>query len=256
MSHPNVTFRRNAKKDLETILAFTKESVYDNGRNLNWAAFTKYPGLKKYFDNEKGYKINNLQALRNFIDTAYRTKQTKMDRALEGHEKRWTKIAPTFFSLVDSLFHGRKWPRGKYIAFGTIWGMYPRFLEFQTFLIPFWHRSPRYVSGVIAHELLHFMFYDYFYERYPKYNRPKYNYLVWQISEIFNTIIQNSPIWVGHFKLKSMGYPEQEKIVKRISRSMYRSKTFETDGLVDEIIKGVNKYQTNSSSSTPTRRDL
>ena len=72
----------------------------------------------------------------------------------------------------------------------------------------------------------------------------------------FNTIIQNSPIWVGHFKLKSMGYPEQEKKVKRISRSMYRSKTFETDGLVDEIIKGVNKYQTNSSSSTPTRRDL
>ncbi len=241
MTHPNVIFRKSSKKDLKSIQTFTKESVYDNGRNLDWAAFTKYPGLKKYFVNEKGYKINNLQALRNFIDTAYRTKQTKMDRALEGHEKRWTKIAPTFFSLVDSLFHGRKWPRGKYIAFGTIWGVYPRFLEDKTFQIPFWHRNPRYVSVVIAHELLHFMFYDYFYERYPKLKPSKNNFFVWQISEIFNTIIQNSHMWVSHFKLKSMGYPEHENIVKQISRSIYRSKTFEIDELVDEIIKSAKK---------------
>jgi hypothetical protein len=237
MTHPNVTFRKSTAKDLTTIQTFTKESVYDNGRNLNWAAFKKYPKLKKYFDNNKGYKINNIKALRNFIDKTYHIKQAKMDHALERHGKRWTEIAPVFFSLVDPLFHGRKWPRGKYIAFGTIWGMYPRFLEDKTFQIPFWHRSQKYISVVIAHELLHFMFYDYFYERYPKYNRPKYNFFVWQISEIFNTIIQNSPTWLSHFKLKSMGYPEHRKIVKKISRPIYRRNTFEIDELVDEIVK-------------------
>ena len=243
MPYPHVTFRKSAKKDFKTLHAFTKDAKYDNGRNLNWAVFNKYPRLKTQFVKNKYYKIKDKKALRNFIYEIYRTKRMSMSCVLEQHKERWEKIAPHYFSLVDTLFDGRKWPQGKYIAFGTIWGMYPRFLEDKTFQIPFWHRTPRYIPVVIAHELLHFMFYDYFYTRYPKYRYPKHNLFVWNISEIFNTIIQNSPAWLNCFKLKSLGYPEHEKIVRRISRPFYRHKVWNIDVLADEIIKEVKKIK-------------
>ena len=246
MFHPKVTFRKSAKKDFETLCAFVKDAKYDNGRNLNWAVLNKYPQLKTYFNKDKQYKIKSEKVLNCFIKEMYCTKRTAMDRALAQHKKRWEGIALRYFSLVDTLFDGRKWPQGKYIAFGTIWGMYPRFLEDKTFQIPFWHRTPRYIPVVIAHELLHFMFYDYFYTRYPKYRYPKHNFFVWHISEIFNTIIQNSPAWLNCFKLKSLGYPEHEKIVRRISRTFYRRKVWNIDELVDEIIKEVQKNKKNS----------
>jgi len=239
MFYPCVTFRKSAKRDFETLRAFVKDVRYDNGRSLNWAVFKKYPCLKMQLDKDKRYKMKNEKVLRHFIYEIYRTKQTAMDYALAQHRKRWTKIAPYYFSLVDAFFGDRRWPHGKYIVFGTIWGMYPRFLKEKIFQIPFWHRTPRYVPVVIAHELLHFMFYDYFYARYPKYRRPKYNFFVWHISEIFNTVVQNSPTWLNCFKLKSLGYPEHKKIVMRISRIFYHRSTWNLNALVDKIIKGV-----------------
>jgi len=237
MSHPRVAFRKSIKKDFETLFAFSKDARFDNGRNLNWAVFKKYPSLKVWFEKDKYYKIKNEKALRYFIYKIYRARQTAMNYALAQHKKRWKKIAPCYFSLVKKLFNGRKWPRGKYIAFGTIWGMYPRFLEDKTFQIPFWHRTPKYIPVVIAHELLHFMFYDYFYSRYPKYRHHKYNFFIWHISEIFNTIVQNSPVWLRCFGLKSLGYPEHKKIVMRLSHTVYRHNTWNLDILVDKIIK-------------------
>ena len=243
MPYPHVTFRKSAKQDFETLHAFVKDAKYDNGRNLDWAIFNKYPRLKKQFYKDKYYKIKDEKALRNFVYGMYRARRETMDFALMKHKNRWERVAPNYFSLVDTLFGGRKWPRGKYIAFGTIWGMYPRFLEDKTFQIPFWHRTPRYVSVVIAHELLHFMFYDYLYKRYPKYRRSKDDFFVWHISEIFNTIVQNSPAWFGFFKLKSIGYPEHKKTVARMSRSWYRRSKWNLDALVDEIIKEVRKQK-------------
>ncbi len=243
MPYPHVTFRKSAKKDFETLHAFVKDAMYDNGRNLNWAVFNRYPQLKTQFVKNKHYKIKDEKTLRNFIYKTYYAKQMSMNRALEQHKERWEKIAPHYFSLVDALFDGHKWPQGKYIAFGTIWGMYPRFLEDKTFQIPFWHRTLKYIPVVIAHELLHFMFYDYFYKRYPKYRYPKHIFFSWYISEIFNTTIQNSPAWLNCFKLKSLGYPEHEKIVRRVSRTFYCRNAWNIDVLADEIIKEVQKIK-------------
>ena len=219
--HPRIKFRRNEKKDLEIVHTFIKDAEYDKGMSLVWAVFNKYPQLKKLFNENKGYEIKDESVLSHFIYKKYHDRQMAMDRALEQHKKCWEQMAPRYFSLVDTLFNNRTWPEGNYIDFGTIWGMYPRFLKDKTFQVPYWHRTPRYVSVVIAHELLHFMFYDYFYERYPRYHRPKDNLFVWNISEIFNTVVQNSPEWVDCFELKSIGYPEHKKIVARISATLH-----------------------------------
>ncbi len=235
MSYIRVTFRKSAKKDFETLRAFTKDAKYDNGRNLNWAVFNKYPQLKIYFDKNKQYKIKNKKALHYFIYEAHRSKQIDMNRALMQHKKCWEKIAPYYFPLVDHLFSGRKWPQGKYVAFGTIWGMYPRFLEDKTFQVPFWHRIPRYIPVVIAHELLHFMFYDYFYSHYPKYKNHKYDFKVWDISEAFNVLIQNSPKWLRVFKQKCVSYPEHKQLIQKMN-GIWRGKQ-DIDYLLKRILQ-------------------
>ena len=224
---------------MKALCAFIKDADYGNGRNLDWAVFSKYPRLKTQFDQNNHYKMKSAKTLYKFVCAIYRTKQTAMDLALAKHEKRWIKVAPCYFSLVGTLFGNRKWPRGKYIAFGTIWSMYPRFLKDKTFHIPFWHRTPRYMPVIIAHELLHFMFYDYFYTRYQKYHKSKDNFFVWHVSEIFNTIIQNSPEWLACFKLKSFGYPEHRNIVARINHARRRNTAWDLNALIDNIIKEV-----------------
>ena len=237
MPYPKLKFRLSAKKDFETLCIFTKESGFDDGRNLDWAVFNSYPELKNYFAKKNNYRIKDKKSLQFFINKKYNDEKLTMEKQLKVSEERWEKIAPKYFLLTDELFNGRKWPKGKYIAYGTIWGLYPRFLGDKTFQFPFSHRKPNYISVVIAHELLHFMFYSYFYERYPKYSQSKDNFFVWNISEIFNTIVQNSPDWLKCFKIKSLGYPEHKSIVMEISNVLYIKNVWDLDEIVDEIIK-------------------
>ncbi|SRR6056297_1062896 len=237
MSHPKITFSISAKKDFETLIAFTNDAQFDDGRNLNLAIFKKFPQLKKYF--YKNLTIKNASSLRLFINKMYENKKDEMKQDMKKSQKQWLKINSTFFTLVDKLFQKRKWPKGKYIAFSTIWGMYPRFLEDKTFQIPLKHKDIKYIPVIIAHELLHFMFYDYFYEHYPQYQKDQHNFFVWNISEIFNSIIQNSPLWLETFKTKSLAYPEHKEIITDLSKNIYKKEILDVDKITKNIIQKV-----------------
>ncbi|MDZ7798288.1 MAG: hypothetical protein U5L76_01570 [Patescibacteria group bacterium] len=241
MPYPHLKFRKNAKKDFESLCLFVDEAKYSEGRNLNWAVFEKYPHLKKYFNINKDYKIKNQKMLQNFIKQNYQSRGKGMDKALKKHKRNWQKVAPNFFFLVDEIFKKREWPQGKYIAYGTIWHLYPRYLEDKTFQIPFWHSKAKYILVVIAHELLHFMFYDYFYKRLAKYHSRRYNFFVWHISEVFNNLIQNSSAWLNCFKMRSLIYPQHKKIVNHIKSTLDKKSEWNLDDLVDLIIKEVKK---------------
>ena len=118
--------------------------------------------------------------------------------------------------------------------------MYPRFLDNKTFQIPYRHKKPSYVPVIVAHEMLHFMFYDYFLSRYKKYGADKYHMFVWNVSEIFNEVVQGSPKWLEVFGDSATGYPQHEKIVARLQKRFYK-KDIELEELVGAIIKEVQK---------------
>jgi hypothetical protein len=69
--------------------------------------------------------------------------------------------------------------------------------------------------------MLHFIFYDYFIKKYPQYNKKKYSFYIWHISEIFNGIIQNSFPWLKIFKITGQSYPEHQKIIKHLKKKYY-----------------------------------
>lgn len=236
MIYPKIVFKKSAKRDFDTACAFAKDSKYDSGRGLQWAIFNKYPEFELYFDKENSYSIKNKSALFNSIKDIYRDKRDEINIGISKQENDWRKLEMRFYKLVDVLFENRKWPSLKYIAYGTIWSMFPRFLEQNAFQIPYKHRLPKYVPVIIAHELLHFIFFDYFYKRFPKYKKEKYQFFVWHVSEVFNSIVQNSPPWVKLFKQIPMDYPEHEQILKKIGRYFQKNNIIDIDELTDNII--------------------
>lgn len=233
--HPIIKFKIDYKKDLYTLNGFLRDSAYDGGRNLDWAIFKKYPEFKKY------KKERLKKEIKNFLPIYYNKNKKEIDRNIKLYKNNWQKIEKKYYFLVDQLFSQKFWPKGKYIVYSTIWGMFPRFLEDKTFQIPaFKYKKIRYINVIIAHELLHFIFYNYFYNKYPKYKKDKYNFLIWNVSEIFNSIIQNSPSWFKIFKIKSMVYPEHKKIIIKINKK-YKNKKIIIDDLIKDILKELKK---------------
>ena len=232
--HPKVKFKISVKKDIDTLLAFTKDASFDGGENLNWAIFKMYPELKDFY---KENKIVDLKALEGFIKEKYKNEKEVFEKNLSIYEKNWQKINKEFFKLSDELFEQKYWTKGKYTAFPTIWGMFPRFLEDKTFQVPYKYRNKKYVNVVIAHEMLHFAFFEYIQDKYPKYKADKYNFLIWNTSEIFNEIVQNSHKWLKVFEIKTMGYPMHEKIVKKLEKKFHKQENIDRDELIKDILK-------------------
>ena len=213
--NPKVKFKIDPKKDLVTAKSFINESIFDDGRNLEWVFFKKYPELRGMV---KDAKDTDYKFLNRFIAKKYKENREVAVNNFKNYEMDWQKIEKKYFVLVGDLFPGVVWPKGKYIAYATIWGMFPRFLEDKTFQIPIKYRSRRYVSVIIAHEMLHFMFYEHIKRNYPQYKDPEHSFLVWHISEIFNSLIQDSPTWLKVFKKKTMPYPEHEKVIMALRK--------------------------------------
>jgi len=230
--NPKVKFKIDPKKDLATAKSFISESGFDDGRNLEWVFFKKYPELRGAV---KGIQNTDYASLGRYITGKYKKNQKVVVRNFKNYEADWRKIEKNYFALVGDLFPETAWPNGKYVAYATIWGMFPRFLKDKTFQIPIKYRSRRYVSVIIAHEMLHFMFYDHIKRNYPQYKDSEHSFLVWHISEIFNSLIQDSPSWLAVFKKKTMPYPEHEKIITTLRKRYPNPIMLKADGLIREI---------------------
>ncbi len=235
---PHPKFKISYQKDITTLFAFINEAKYNRGRALKWGVLDKYPVLRKY-RTKKDFKISKKEASE-FIQKIYRKDRKMIQRNLNSSKDNWQKKEKQFYQLVEELFGKRSWPKGKYIAYPTIWGMFPRFLEDKTFQIPYKYRYKRYINVIIAHEMLHFMFYDYFFKRYPRYKKEKYSFLAWHTSEIFNSIVQKSPKWLKVFEIKSRPYPEHRKIVRKLS-PRYDKEIIDIKKLIKDIMKAARR---------------
>lgn len=228
--HPKIKFKIDPKKDVSTFFDFLRDSKYDEGRNFEWAILKHYPYFKKFDENIDKRIVGD------FVFKYYSKNKSAIEKNFITYENNWKKIEKEFFSLVENVFPKLKWPKGKYIAYPTMWSMYPRFLDDKTFQIPAISKKKKTVYFIIAHEMLHFIFYEYFLNKYKKYKSHKYDFLAWHVSEIFNVIIMNRPGWQKILKNKDDGYPEHRKIIKKLSK-----KDYNLDDLINNIIKEVNK---------------
>lgn len=233
--YPKVKFTISKKKELETFLAFLNESKHlDNKREINWAFYRPHPKLKILKQKHLDF-LEKKSIVRKYINVYYKRNLPKIKEGTLKAKKDWQDKERDFFNLVSEIFKNYPWPKGKYIAYPTIWGMYPRFLKNKTFQFPYCRKKKNFIPVVIAHEMLHFMFYEHIRRTYSQYKDPEHSFLVWHISEIFNSLVQDSPSWLAVFKKKTMPYPEHERIIAALQKRYADPVTLKADGLIREI---------------------
>lgn len=238
ISYPSVSFCAEAlNKDVSTFFAFCDDAPYDGGRGIRLAICDKYPIFRKWFEN--GRFLGRRADVVRFVKKQYLTYASQIKINCTYYERHWRMKEEKFYELTRELFGDYPWPKGKYMAYPTIWGMFPRFLEDKTFQVPYRFRNKKYINVVIAHEMLHFLFYDYFYTRYSQYQSDKYDMFVWHVSEIFNSLVQNSPQWREFFELPSDVYPEHEDILAKLAPLHTGRQAWHLDSLIQAIISSV-----------------
>lgn len=121
-----------------------------------------------------------------------------------------------FFSITEKIFKNHTWPKGKYIAYLSIFDFCPRFLDDKTFFV-FMYDQENTILMTIFHEMLHFIFYDYCITKYPEVfkNQDTESGRFWEMAELFNAVIQQTPIFKKlHGPINGIGYPKLESKLK------------------------------------------
>jgi len=235
---PQIKFKINKGKDLKTFKTFLEESNFGDDSIIKWAFFNVYPKLKNYIkkDTNNKYYVADIDFIKDFINKEYKKNSELMIKNIRIRETAWKEKEDTYFKLVNELFEEKYWPKGKYIAYATIWGVYPKFLKDKTFQIPVIRLSTDYAISVIAHETLHFIFYEYFLKNYPEYNMDHNSFFIWNTSEAFNEVVQNHPKWIKEFKFGCDIYGGREKIVRKLQIKYYKSDSIDSKALINDII--------------------
>ncbi|QQR77152.1 MAG: hypothetical protein IPJ67_03295 [Candidatus Moraniibacteriota bacterium] len=236
---PRLSFSILPEKDISTFFSFVEEAGFDGGRNLEWAVFKNHLNLKKFFRDHEF--IGKKSDIASYVSEIYNRDRDVMKDRLKQYEEKWRVAEPVYFAGVHALFDSSFWPEGKYIAFPTVWGMYPRFLEDKTFQLPYEPANRADILFIIAHEMLHFIFYEYFLAKHQEYRNEDSDFFLWHVSEIFNTIVQNSASWPQEMNNREAGYPEHENIVKELSKKYGSISKENLDAFILDIVQSVKK---------------
>ncbi len=145
-------------------------------------------------------------------------------------------IENKYFDLIGQIFKGHQWPEGKYIGFASVFNMYPRNIKEKTFYFSALQKNSHFGLATIAHEMLHFMFYDYLKKKYninvgDKFNGKSERYL-WDISETFNLVIETWKPYQRIFIMSGKPYDSAHKKMFHKMKKIWKEKN-DIDYLLD-----------------------
>lgn len=186
---PQIELVKDKKADFEVFMAFwrSNQSVHPD---LDYT-------LK--IDDEEKVK----EEVKIFLDTYYDKNETGINKEYERAKKEWQEVEEQFFNKVEELFKGYDWPEGpdsfngKYRGVASIWKIFPRFIKDKWFTFPVNPEMKYNPKFVIAHEMLHFIEYEYMEKEYglkPSNSGDEDN-TFWQFTENLNVLIQNEDYW-------------------------------------------------------------
>lgn len=211
---PNLKLSIDVKKDIGNAYRFIKYSDYvDRFLPLNFQYI-----LSNNFSPAQRNKI-----IEEYTKHIYKINGKEIGEGLVETKKRWAKVEDKFYRLVNKIFQGYSWPKGKYTGYASIYHMFPRYIKEKTFFFPYKQNKldPRLT---IAHEMLHFIFFDYIKNKYGIEERAKIkgreSKHIWKVSETFNVVIEN---WQPYMKL--FGRKEKRIPYHQGYKKMFREMT-------------------------------
>ena len=212
--HPKLSLTINVDADIENVKYFVAHG--------EWVEKFLPSGLL-YLTKKKIEPLKRNAILIEYTENYYLQHKTEIARGVNETKKRWKHIVKRFHKLVDTIFHSHPWPKGTYVGYASIFYMFPRNIKEQNFYFPY-DRACFDPIATIAHEMLHFIFFDYIKRNFNlketsilRGKNPKY---VWQVSETFNTVIENWKPYMDmfHTRKKIDPYPGCKQIYESMSR--------------------------------------
>jgi hypothetical protein len=232
--YPKIHFRVEGKQDLFNAVNF----ILKGDENNQLVERFLHPYLRFILQSGFSRQLRK-KILIAYTNHFYKIRRSEINEGFKLAVKNWRKVESKYFKLVDGLFNNRAWSKGNYRAFASIWLVYPRYIKYKVFYFPFTHRIDSYANKVIAHEMLHFIFFDYIEEKYGLSQdsrlkgRPK-DY-VWQFSEVFNTVIENWEPYKKITGIEAKPYDGLETLYRKVKKQW--QKTQKIDLLLDKFLK-------------------
>lgn len=156
-----------------------------------------------------------------YIDNFYITNSDELKNILKDTELCFGEIKdPLFFELKK--YFGKDYSKENYICYPSIFNCNPRYLENKSFQV-YYRRLHDMRKEVIAHEITHFVFYD-FCDK----SGIKNDNCLWELSEIFNVIFLNFPSiqkTIGAEEL--LFYPDLKDKLERVKKIWTKEKKAE-----------------------------
>lgn len=213
---PKLKFRFNSKLDIEIAWGF-----YNNPKYAGVDFWKK--GALKYHDELKAIEEipKKKNFLSNYIVSLYRQHKNEFERRKKEIEALYKKKEQKFFCETEKIFKNYPWPKGKYVAYLSIFDFCPRFLDDKTFFV-FMYDNDKGILFTIFHEMLHFIFYDYCLTKYPRMFKNQDTEIgrFWELSELFNAAIQQTPSFKKlHGSINEIGYPELKTKFKEAKKA-------------------------------------
>jgi len=232
MKNPKTKFVISANEDIKNYILFNRYS----GEYLRmFLPKELHYIVKKKFSEKRKEKI-----IRDYIKHNFKINKGRINKNVKEIKKHWKMLEKRYFALVGRVFKNYPWSKGKYTGFASVFSMYPRNIKEKIFYFPVLRKDLNFCLAVIAHEMLHFIFFDYIKEKYNvnenkefKNKDPKY---VWNISEVFNLVIENWKPYQRIFKTKSKPYDTTHTKIFSKMKKLWKEKK-DIDYLLDYYFK-------------------
>jgi len=189
-----------------------------------------------YILSDKFLKTERNKMIKEYARHIHSVKHNEIKKGLANTRKEWNKVENDYFRIIARIFKGHSWPGGDYRGYVSIWQMFPRDIEKKRFWFPF-DDSIFNPVATIAHEMMHFIFFDYIAKKYgikedeefPN-KGPEY---VWRVSEVFNNVIEH---WEPYTKVippdNVKPYAGTEKMFNKMRAQWEKSED------IDEVLDG------------------
>ncbi|MFH1780368.1 MAG: hypothetical protein ABH803_04505 [Candidatus Micrarchaeota archaeon] len=230
-----VNFKINLRKDWQTNAEQLLHEINVGGVNKRKLMEYFQPPLKK---------VNSIIELRTFTEKYYQENKRQINASKKRISKAWQKIELKYISEIEAILkHNFK---SNYKGYLSIFPNNQLFLEKNSFQI-FYKLPFEQTNRIIAHELIHFIHFDYCQQYFEKTKWANFsvNTPGWHLSEMVVTLILNEPNVKKMFKLPIRGYPSHYRILPVFQ------KIYQNTGSFNEFMKEAIKHE--SLLNIPTK---
>lgn len=224
MAKINLKFLFSLKNEIGLFREYNKKPRYNTGED-DYSIFLGYLNQEILTLTEGQSRLKTEKIIKSILARESKKHGNLIKYNLRIIKEKWAKIKLEFLKQCEAIFDGHPFPKGEYKAYISLWGRYVRKLDKKTLTFPC---HTEYMFLVVIHELLHFMFYDYFNKNF---KGQLSNEQLWDLSEIINPIIMNKEPFISWAKYPSQPYPSHRDAYLKLF------KIYENCGSMAEFIQ-------------------